>query len=75
MNKPASVKRLSSSVLAIFSKKVNEILKYFKISNSNNTDNNKGKSYAQVSKVGSSTKEILKIKNTFSSLKVYIKNY
>ena len=75
MNKLASIKRLSPSVLVIFSKKVNEILEYFKASNLNNTDNKKSKSYAQVSKVGSSIKEILKIKNIFPSFKVYIKNY
>ena len=68
-DKPASVKRLPPPVPAIPPKKVNEISKYFKTSNSNNPDNNKGKLYAQTSKVGSSTKEILKIKDAFPSLK------
>jgi len=70
MNKLTSVERLSPPVPTILSKKINEISKYFKTSNSNNTDNNKGKLYTQVSKVGSSTKRILKIKDNFLSLKV-----
>jgi len=70
MDKLVSVERLSPSVLAIPLKKVNEISKYFKTSNSNNLDNNKGKLYAQASKIRSSTKEILKTKNAFPSLKV-----
>jgi len=44
-------------------------LKYFKTTSYNKVDSNKSKLYAQVSKVGGSTKEILKIKNTFPSLK------
>ena len=44
-------------------------MKYFKTTSYNKVDSNKSKLYAQVSKVGGSTKEILKIKNTFPSLK------
>ena len=69
VDKLASVKRLSLPILAIPPKKINEISKYFKTSNSNNPDNNKSELYAQASKVRSFTKEILKIKDAFSSFK------
>jgi len=44
-------------------------LKYFKTTSYNKVDSNKSKLYAQVSKVGGSTKEILKTKDTFPSFK------
>ena len=44
-------------------------MKYFKTTSYNKVDSNKSKLYAQVSKVGGSTKEILKTKDTFPSFK------
>jgi len=66
MDKPASIKRLPPPILA---KEVKEISKYFKTTGSTKLDNNKSKSYAQVSKSRNITKKVFKIKKAFSNLK------
>jgi len=65
-DKPTSIKKLPLLIPAKLPKEVNEILKYFKTTGSAKLDNNL---YAQVSKSGNTIKEVLKIKETFSSLK------
>ena len=68
--KLVSIKKLLLPIPAKFPKKVKEILKYFKVLNPAQAKNSLGKLYAQTSKLSNNTVEILKIKNTFSSLKV-----
>jgi len=60
--------RLSSPILAKLSKEVNEILKYFKRNNQTNEKKDQIKSYAQVLTSLKNTREVLKIKETFSNL-------
>jgi len=68
-NKLASIERLSPSIPAKFPKEVNEISKYFKMQKPSPTNTNLRKSYTQASKSISNTEEVLKIKETFPSLK------
>ena len=64
-DKPAGIEKLLPSIPAKTPKEVNEILKYFKTINPTNRNNNASKSYAQMSKPVSNTREVLKIKEVF----------
>ena len=68
-DKPASVKMLPLSIPAKFPKEINEISKFFKAKTLVYTTEKHNMLYAQVSKSGSNTKNVLKIKEVFSTLK------
>jgi len=68
-NKLANIERLSSPIPTKTPKEINEISKFFKTKMPSHANDNQDMSYAQVSKVGSNTKNILKIKETFPILK------
>jgi len=67
--KPVSIKRLPLHILAKSSKEIKEISKLFKVLNLPQAKNSPEKSYTQVSKSSNNTVEVLKIKDTFLSLK------
>jgi len=69
INKLGSINRLPSLIPAKSPKEVNKISKYFKIQKPSPTKTNLENSYAQASKPISNTEEVLKIKETFPSLK------
>ena len=68
-NKPARIEKISPLIPAKSLKEVKEISKYFKPIIPTKNNNSKNKSYAQASKTSSNTKEVLKIKEAFLSLK------
>ena len=68
-DKLASVKRLPSPIPTKTSKEVNKISKYFKSKALAHSTNKCSMSYIQISKDGSNTKSILKIKKAFPTLK------
>jgi len=67
---PVYIERIPSPIPAKSLKEVQEISKYFKNLNAPPVNKILSKSYAQASKQASHTEEILKIKDTFPSLKV-----
>lgn len=69
IDKSVSVKRLPLPILAKLPREINKISKYFKMTSYNKADSNKSKLYAQVSKIGSSAKEIFKIEDAFPNFK------
>jgi len=69
INKFASIERLPPLIPAKSPKEVNKISKYFKSNKSINTIPNQAKLYTQLAKNISNTKEVLRIKEAFPSLK------
>ena len=69
ITKPVSIERLPLLIPTKSSKEAKEISKYFKVLNLPQAKNSLEKLYAWASKSGNNTVEVLKIKNTFSSLK------
>ena len=69
ITKPVSIERLSLFIPTKSPKEVKEISKYFKVLNLPEAKNSLEKLYTQVSKSNNNTVEVLKIKNTFLSLK------
>ena len=69
MDNPASIKRPPLPILAKLPKEIKEISKYFKTVDFIQVNVSNRKLYVQASKSRSSTKEILKIKETFPNLK------
>jgi len=69
---PANINRLFPPIPAKSPKKVNKILKFFKNNKTVNLPTNKSKSYIQIqaSKQNMSTTNVIKIKETFSSVGV-----
>ena len=67
---PANINRLFPPIPAKSPKKVNKILKFFKNNKTVNLPTNKSKSYIQASKQNMSTTDVIKIKETFSSVGV-----
>ena len=68
-NKPTRIERIPSSIPAKLLKEVKEISKYFKPTKPVTNNKAKNFSYAPASKTISNTREVLKIKETFLSLK------
>ena len=68
-NKPANIERLLSPIPVKTSKEVNEISKFFKINKLSQANASLDKSYVQASMIGSNTKNVLKIKEAFPTLK------
>jgi len=66
-NKPAIFNKLSPPILAKLLKKI-KISKYFKKNNQTNDKKNQRKLYAQTLILINNTREVLKIKETFSNL-------
>jgi len=64
-----SIERLPPPISTKSSKEVNEIFKYFKAQNLLQAKTSIGKLFTQVSKLGSNTEEVLRIKEVFPSLK------
>ena len=67
---PASIERLPPPIPAKFLKEVNTISKFFKNGKMDNSSLSKTKSYAQASKQNASISDVIKIKETFSSMRV-----
>jgi len=67
---PASIERILPPIPAKSQKKVNIISKFFKNKNSENPILAKTKSYMQVSKQNTSMSDVIKIKETFPSIRV-----
>jgi len=65
---PANIKRLPPPIPAKTPKEVNKISKFFKSSKLVNSAANKSKSYTQASKQNASTADVIKIKETFTSV-------
>ena len=68
-NVPASIEKLPSPISAKLPKKVKEISKYFKNPKMIPVNKYPTKSYAQASKSVNHTEEIIRIKDTFPSLR------
>ena len=68
-NKPARIERISPPIPVKSPKEVKEISKYFKPITLTKDNNGKNKLYTQAFKNNSNTKEVLKIKEAFPSLK------
>jgi len=70
INKPslANIERIPLPIPAKSQKEVNVISKFFKSNKLANTTRQPAKSYAQASKQNISTSEVIKIKETFSSI-------
>jgi len=68
-NKLANVERLLPLIPAKTPKKINEISKFFKMKKPSQANASPGKSYVQTSITSSNTKNILKIKEVFPTLK------
>jgi len=65
---PASIERLPPPILAKSSKEVYEISKFFKSNKSDKLASNNPKLYTQASKQNASMAEVIRIKETFSSV-------
>ena len=68
-NKLASIERLLPPIPAKTSKEINEISKFFETKVLSHANGNQDILYAQASKIGSNTENILKIKEAFPILK------
>ena len=68
-DKPASIERLPSPIPIKTSKEINKISKFFRIKKPTQVNVSQGKSYVQASRTGNNTKDILKIKEAFPTLK------
>ena len=66
---PASIKKIPPPIPAKSQKEINAISKYFKNRQVENKTSKTNKSYAQVSKQGTSTSDVIKIKNMFPSIR------
>ena len=66
---PASIERIPPPILAKYQKEINVISKYFKNKQVENKTPETNKSYTQVSKQGTSTSDVIKIKDMFPSIR------
>ena len=66
---PASIERLPLPIPAKSPKEVNAIFKFFKSGKMDNSSSSKAKSYAQASKQNISMMDVIKIKETFPSMR------